>query len=493
MSDSNRVRVALFKDPTPTVALSSQRMRVMRDTGESKRYAPIVTNSKERRSDRMSQDPILANTVHDGGLKMELSFPPEGSAHSILWEALLFNTWTNAPFRDNDGVAASAITSVTTGTNIIAITTGSTIQAGHLVRNTGFGLAANNGVFRCTTASNTAPAFSGAAFATEASPAATARMKVVGLQGVAADIAATATGLTSAALNWATLGLVPGMWIKIGGSAVGNQFANAANNGRARVAAIPAAGTLTLDNLPAGWAVDAGTGKTISIFFGDRLINGTNQIQFGVERTFLDHSPNTVILQRGFSANQLTLNFPSEDVINGEFSSMGMRGSDGTTANGASYDAAPDSGTYPVYASNAHISRLAEGGAVVAAPNFVESATITINNNVRALKAIGQIGAAALGAGSIDVSVKLNTYFGDRTLLAKLFAQTPTSFSSWIQSALASGNNAMVFTLPRLFFTNGQPNATAINTDVMLPIDGTTSRDPVTNCEIDLQRFEYLE
>jgi len=494
MSDSNRVRIALFKDPTPTVALSSQRMRVVRATGEGMGYEPKVTNSKELRSDRMSSDPILVNVKHEGvPFKFELSFPPEGSAHSMAWESLLFNTWTNTPFRENDGVADAVITDIGTVANTVTFTTGPAFVIGHLVRLSGNANAANNTIARVTTGGATSFVATGGGFTAEAVPPGTSRLKVVGAEGVSADIAATATGLTCTTLNFTAIGIVPGMWLKIGGTAAITKFATAANNDWVRVVTVTAT-AITLDNLPVGWGADVGTAKTIRLFFGDRLINGVNQILLGQERAFLDQAVPTYILQRGFSYNQVTLNSPDEDVINGSFSAIGQRGADGIAANGATYDAAPDSGVYPPFAGNVHLARISEAGAAVAAPNFVKTFGISVTNNVRANTGQGTIGAVAMGAGSIDVSLDFMTYFGDRTLLQKLFAQTPSSFFARLQSALTGASqHAFLIGLPRIFYTGGNPTADAINTDVMLPLKASTSRDPVTNCEIDLQRVEYFE
>ena len=76
-------------------------------------------------------------------------------------------------------------------------------------------------------------------------------MKVVGFQAASGDITATATGLGSTSLDFTTLGLAVGQWIKIGGSATADKFATAALNSTARITAI-AATALTLDHLPHG-------------------------------------------------------------------------------------------------------------------------------------------------------------------------------------------------------------------------------------------------
>jgi hypothetical protein len=105
----------------------------------------------------------------------------------------------------------------------------------------------------------------GAGTVNEPAPPAGARLKVIGCQGVAADIAAViapANRLTSTTLNWTTLGLAVGMWVKIGGTAAGTKFATATNNGWARISAITST-YIEFDSVPTGWVADAGTDGTI--------------------------------------------------------------------------------------------------------------------------------------------------------------------------------------------------------------------------------------
>jgi hypothetical protein len=119
-------------------------------------------------------------------------------------------------------------------------------------------------------------------------------------QGASGDITATSTGLGSTALDFTTLGLVPGMWLKVGGTAAGDKFANiAANNDWVRISGTITATAIPLDNRPSGWAVDNGSGKTIKVWFGDYINNGTTQTSLTVERGFLDQTTPTYIVNTG--------------------------------------------------------------------------------------------------------------------------------------------------------------------------------------------------
>ncbi|TJV51157.1 MAG: hypothetical protein E5Y01_16350 [Mesorhizobium sp.] len=488
MSDSNRVRLTHVREVTLGVTPNTPRMRTARMTGEALRFEPAFVSSEEIRDDRMNADPIKVDEMNDGTVNGELSWPPHGSPFSDWLESLFCSVWSNTPYRDNDGTADSVITGVATAGTQVTHLTGDAFVASQLVRFTGFGVAGNNGVFKCTTGGTTTSAYSGSGITDEAAPPAAARMKVVGFQGASGDITATSTGLGSTSLDFTTLGLKVGQWLKIGGTAAGDKFATAALNGWARITAI-AANALTLDNLPTGWTTDAGTGKTIKVFFGDTNKNGLSTIGQTLERGFLDQQTPTYIAQRGMVVDQIVFNFEKKKIATWVATFSGMTGAEGTT----SLDSSPDAATTnAVMAAAVNVGRIAENGTIIGGPNFIESVVMTIKNNLRQIGGIrsdGLVGPEDIGKGSVDVTVAMGTYFGNDTLLAKLFASTPTN----INLRIAKNNQAMIFAVPRLTYTGGTPNAQAKNTDTKLPLASEASYDSLTQAHALMDRLEYYE
>jgi len=487
-SDANRLLLTSVREVTLGTTPNTPRMRTARLKGETLRFAPVFVKSEEIRADRMNADPIEVNVQNDGPVNGELSYPVAHSPFADWLESLFCNNWVDTPSRDNDGTADSVITDIGTTTDTLVCTTGAAFVAGHLVRNSGFALSANNGTFKVTTGGTTSLVSTSSGWSAEVAPPATARVKVVGFQGASGDITATASGLGSTVLDFTTLGLAVGQWVKNGGTAAGDKFATAADNDWARVTAI-AAHALTLDNLPASWATDSGTGKTIKVFFGDTLKNGVLTLSQTLERGFLSQAVPTYIAQAGMVAGQGVFNFMSEQIATWTMTFGGMTGTQGTTPLDASPDAAT---TNASMAAAVNVGRIAENGTVVGGPNFVKSATVTINNNLRMLAAIrsdGLVGPVDIGKGSVDVTVATETYFGSNALLTKLFANTPTN----INIRIAKNSQAMVWGFPRLTYTQGQANATAKNTDVMLPLTTDASIDTLTNAHVLLDRLEYFE
>src|SRR5216684_7800351 len=486
MSESNRVSLAAILEATLGTTPASPRMRFSRITGESLVYKPEYQSSAEIRSDRMNAVPVKVGEANTGTVNKEWHYPVDNSTLENFIQSAFFNAFTKTPSRDNDGVAASVITSITVTTEVIVFLTGAAFAVGHLVRSTGFALAANNGVNRVTTGGATSLTCSGATFQTEASPPAAARMKVVGFQGASADITATATGLAATALNFTTLGLTVGGWIKIGGTAAGTRFATAALNDWARITAI-AATALTLDNLPTGWTTDAGTGKTINVYFGDYIANGTTTKSLSIERGFLDQAVPTYILQKGMVVDKLTMKVDAKKMVTGTVDFVGMSGVQSTATIAATTTAAPDPTTYPIMAASANVGRVGENGVSLTSPNWVQALDLTLMNNLVEIDAVDSLTPVSIAFGSCDVSVNLTAYFGDNTLLTQVFAGTPVNVN-W---RITKNSQAMVWGVPTITFTAGAPNATGKNTRVLIPMIGQASFDALTAAHINLSRLEY--
>lgn len=492
MTDSNRLQLSVIKEVTyGTTPTPTPRMRLARLTGESIAFAPNFINTAEIRSDRMLPDPVKVNETNNGGLNWELSYPEADSPYATMVESVFYSTWTNTPTTFNDGTADSIITDAGTTANTFVVNSalGSAYIAGMLVKASGFTNSANNQVFRVTSSTATTVVGTALSLTAETAPPATAKLKVVGLRGAAGDIAATSTGLTTVALSFVTMGLVPGMWIKIGGTVALTGFLTAANNAWVRVTAV-AATVLTLDNLPTGWAAEVAGVQTVSLWFGDWIKNGVTRTGMTIERGFLGQTVPTYISQTGMIVGQAEWNFTTEQIITGSFTFEGLVGSQSTT----SLDASPDAATTNrAMSANVNVARIAEGGSITSlanTANFVRSVTIRLNNNLRPLTAVGTVGRVQIGAGECTVEGTVESYFESNALFAKMIASTATSLN--LRSNIDS--QAVVIELPRVTFTAGSPSAGAKNQDVLLPLTMMSSIDTaVTNAHIFMNRVPYYE
>ncbi len=493
MTSSNRVRLTGVAESALGTTPATPRMRKQRVTSIGLSFKPVYVDSDDIRDDRMSSDPILVGQTNDGQIGLEWHFPADGSLLSEQIKSAFGADWLNTPARDNDGIADSVITGVAATGGVVTVAAGAAFVVGHLVRFTGFGLAANNVIAKCTTGSTTAPAFAGAGLVDEAAPAARARIKTVGLEGASGDITALVDGLGSTALDFTTFSLSIGQWVKVGD--VGAAYRFAAHNTNpiwVRVIGI-AANKLTLDNLPAAWAADTGAGKTIRLFFGDVIRNGVSVYGLTLERGFMGQGVPTYIKQAGMRVNTLEFGGEAKQKATGSVAFVGMLGARGTTTLDASPDDAPDVAAYPVMAFSANCGSVREAGATLGTPNYAKAIKFTINNNLRAIDAIstGDDFAPApvdVQDGSFDVSVELNTFFGNDALLAKVMDGTATA----LNTRLEKGGRAMIWEAPRVTPREGDPAVGGKNQDVMLPVKLTASKDSLTGSQLILNRFEFF-
>lgn len=490
MGTANRVQLATVRETTLGTTPNTPRMRGVRFTGESLAFTQTFVDSGEIRSDRMLADPIKTMAASAGSINIEMSYPVDNSPESDMLRSAFYSPWVNAPAFDNDGTADSVITDAGTVANTYAVTAGgASVKVGHLVRATGFAIAANNKATPFRAASSTATTIVGAALSltAETAPLGTARLKVVGFQGASADITAAAGGLASTLLDFTTLGLSPGMWLKIDSTTTANGFATAANNDWIRISGTITATSIPCDNLPSGWAVDAGTGKTIAVYFGDYIQNGTTQTSLSVERGFLDQVTPTYIVNTGMVVDTYDITITSKQVITGAVAFMGMGGSQSTSALDASIDA---NQTGQIMAANANVGRVAEAGSTLTSPNWANSLKFQIKNNNRQLEAVDSASPVGINSGECTVTGTINTYFGSNSLLAKFYAGTTTA----INSRQAKNSQAIIWQFPRVTYkAGGNPQATGKDTDVMASFDFSATIDTVlTNKQVQLDRVEFF-
>src|ERR1019366_8489509 len=292
-SDANRSVVRLIEEPSTAfgAVVTTPAFKTLRIKSHGLVYKPLTKITAELASDRNVTDLVRVGVETSGPINMEVAYQ---SVDDLVRQSMQAN-WVFTPERDNYGTAGGTISAVSSTLYTFATaptpTTDQnvgTFLAAMLVYATGFAVAGNNGLKVLTAASATTATAAG--LGTEASPAAAAHLKVVGLQGASADITATATTLLSTVLDFTTFGLAQGQWIYIGGTAANTGFVTAACNGWARISLTTAitAQVITLDIVPTGMTTDAGTSKTIQIFYGDYIRNGTTPQSANIEVEYTD-------------------------------------------------------------------------------------------------------------------------------------------------------------------------------------------------------------
>lgn len=481
---TSRSKTAYVAETTFGTTPATPAFQALRITSNNLANTPTRTTSSEIRADRQITEQVLTKLDTGGDLGIELSF---GSFDDMMSGALQ-NTW----------VANPAIVVKTLDTEISDLSTttatvsagGAAFKAGHLVLTTGFPTPANDNILsRVASSTGTTVVFPAASFTAEVVPIPVgAALRVVGFMGAAGDITATATGLASTALDFTTLGLTVGGWHKSGGDAAVTQFATAADAGWARVSAV-AAHAITYDILPTGWGVDAGAAKTIQVFFGDVLVNGTTQQSFTFERQQQDIAAPSFEYFPGQQVDQFSIDLKASAIITGKLTTVGMTAPTPTTARfaGATDIAAP---TFPVLNASTNVGTLFEGGVAVSGPSYLMELDIDIKNNLAPRHAIGALGPVGVRNGELSVSGNLTAFFGDLTNLNQVFNDTNVAIVG--RAGRLDGNReSLLFDIPFTKISGTSPVG-AKSQDRMFNGTYAAKLHPTLGYTISLQRYYYL-
>lgn len=526
---SSRVRLTSVQEDTAGTTPSTPRMWTRRFSRWQPRVAGLYVPSSEIRPDRTVGDQVKYGAEAVASLSYDMvPFIHEGPIGSDM-QSLFYGFWNVLPEAVKDGTV-STLTSIAATTNVVTCSAVDSFRIGHLVRFSGFTASngANNGVKRCTTASATVPAFSAAVFVNETAPVGS-RMKVVGFAGTSGDITATATGLASTTLDFTTLGLRSGDWIKIGGEATGTKFATAALNGIARVVTV-AANALTLDHRPTGWTTDAGTGKTIWVWMGDTIRNGLQQttqtfqheMRGNHEASAIDSSWLQVLT--GMTATDGTftgeMNRPLEVSLNFD----GMGANLFTSTLDSTPEAASTQSAMPVFVPRMHVKTFIDpqlnnlGGDYVTTPLHLRSFSVSLNNNTTRRESANAAYAASITPQHLTVTGSITSFFDaySRQWPAEYSRDNLTgSIAIWLcnkittaASANAGQSAGLLLSIPRVKFMQptvaqtggvGQDLVSTYQFTAAVDETVTAASEPGTGSVakigvmVSLTNFEYME
>lgn len=486
MSDANRTAVGVVEETTTLgTTPATPAFEAVRVTGENLSYTPQNIVSNELRPDGQVPDVIRVGIDAGGDLPFEFSYR---SMHTLM-QGGMFSTWALKPIRSGSAnitaASTTALTVLTTGTSE---TNSGLFAPNHLVRTSGF-VAAGNNALRAAGAGTTATNIALAGGTIDAAPAATARAKAIGFAAAAAaDVTATASGLGSTTTNFTTFGLQVGEWVKIGGTAAGNKFATAANNGWARISVI-AATALTFDILPVGWAVDAAAGVTLWVFIGDTIRNGVTRRSYAIELQYQDLAVPEYEYYNGMVVSQFDINATAKQILTGKAAFLGLNATT-TTARfaGATDVAAP---TNDVMNAASNVGFVYENGALIAGKNYVMGFTLSVANNLRRNDAVGSIASVDVGAGRRFITGTLDMYYGSNAILTKIRAGTSSSWAG--QFVDPNGGKAMLVDLPRIKYLDGNPDSPGVDTDRTIKTKFQAIRHQTLGYMAQIQEFEEYQ
>lgn len=486
LSSTNRSKTSYVREITAGVTPTNPVFKTMRVTSNTLKADPQTVTSDEIRADRQVADLILVGLKPAGDIGQEASFEAQGDAI----EEALQGTWANKP----SIIVAAVDTEISdvAATTLTVASGGASFVAGMLTLTSGFTTAANNRLARVVSSTSTSIVYPATSFTAEGSPIPVgAAVRTIGFEGASGDLVATTTGgnaLTSTVLDFTTLGLNVGEWVRLGdGDNAGNAFATASANGWARISAV-AAHRLSFDIAPVGFTGDTGTSKAIRVFTGDFIANGVTKRYRTIERQQLDTASPVYEYFRGCLLSKLSWNIEQQKVVTAVASFVAFSWAQGASRPaGVSDIAAP---TYSVLNASTNVGRLGMGGAPITGPNFVQKISIDIDNNAQGQSAVGAVGYVGIYTGEFKVSGSLTTYFGDASMLQAAYDNTISSAD--FRVGRADGNReTILLDIPKLKFTTTDSPVSGKNQSRMVTggFQGLVNANGYT---ISFARFWYL-
>lgn len=336
-----------------------------------------------------------------------------------LFQGTFFAAWRSKTIFGGAGEVTGVTSSTfTAASGLTAFTTNDIVAA------KGFSNSANNGRHIVTSAASGVLTV-GSTLVAEASPPATAKLYKVGCRGASGDFTIDVAGaypaLLSTTKDFTTLGLIPGQWVYIGGDSAASQFANATANGYARIKTV-AAHKIEFDKTQYTMVADTGTGKTIELYIPHLIKNESDPSLILTKEYFFERSLGSAGYQYIDRAvvNTLNLNINAQDKITAEFGFVALDEVD--TAFGSRR-----SGTFPAstdsivgYNTSSDLPRIrmaTHGALQTPIAAFVTEMSMSINNNVTALKVLGNLGGIDFNVGDFTVETSATIVFTDKNTL----------------------------------------------------------------------------
>ncbi|WNZ59905.1 phage tail tube protein [Myxococcus sp. MxC21-1] len=249
----------------------------------------------------------------------------------------------------------------------------------------------------------------------------------------AASLEAEADAFVRDSGNFLEDGFLPGDMV------VASGFAEAGNNGRAKVVAVSA---LRLEVDRALTVDAAAAGRTVALV-GQRLANGTELVSFGLERAFTDISQ--FMLYRGCAVDSLSLSVTPGEIVT---CSMSFLGKDMVQATATHAVTLTPAGTGSPF--DAFTGALYEGGQRVANVTAVE---LEIANGRSVQGVVGHKSPQEVHEGAFVVTGSISAYFKDAVLLNRFINEEESSLELLLEDV--NGTDFHRIYLPRIKYTGG--------------------------------------
>jgi hypothetical protein len=286
-------------------------------------------------------------------------------------------------------------------------------------------------------------------------------------------LAVTANGFTDSANGFITAGLQVGQWVKA------SVFTNALNNVYYKILTL-SAGVIT--TYPAPVAVQAA--GTSSFLKGSTITNGVTDSSFSIQKTFNDTTAVTYTNFKGQRVSTMKVDLAVGAIAKITFGFMGMTS---TTSESqiAGATLLPATTTEIMNCVSNVTNIIAKGAGITTALNFTDL-SMSYDNKLRELKAIGTLGSIDIRPGTIEAKATINPYFEDKQLLDAFLANTAFELSFQITG---SDGYSYIFSYPSVKFTSQDITAGGKDQDLIIKGEVQAILDATSLTTMRIDRF----
>jgi hypothetical protein len=213
------------------------------------------------------------------------------------------------------------------------------------------------------------------------------------------------------------------------------------------------------------------------------LKNSTVEYSYSIEKAHLDIDE--YFLFTGMMVNEFNLNLATSALATGSFDFIGSTATLAQSTNASTLVAANSNDIMNCMADVATLKEATYGGTLTALTGiYVQELSLTVNNNLRPIHAIGSNVMQEIGVGKCDINGTLNAYFTSDRLFDKFLAGTAIQ----LEFSITDGTNTYTVLIPKVKFETESIPAPGQDQDVMENLTWRALRDSVTGAMIQITR-----
>lgn len=292
---------------------------------------------------------------------------------------------------------------------------------------------------------------------------------VFGTNGVSTAFTGTFTATTITA-SVATTGtslftlLKKGQFFLVKGSGT-------ANDGKVLRVSLVTAPTSTVITLDASTPAVVATGSATTTISTSRLVNGSTQSSFSIERQSPDVGEYWAYTGMTPSSLDVNISAGARSTLSFNFMGKGLTRKTGSTNMPGTIAASKG---YEIHSGVSGPSCLiwVDGAPLVG--TYAQSLTFTYDNTLREQTAICNLDAIGMGSGTIAATGTMEIYFNSGALYDKFSTNTNVGVTF---STLDNDGNGYIFTLPKVNFSKVSTAAGGKDSDMMLSLEFTALDD----------------